>query len=292
MDYGNAEIRDLAFRYIEEVCQNYDIDGVEMDFFRHPVFFRTTSRGEDATDEDRKQMTELLQRIRKMADEVGEKRGRPILISIKTSDSVEYARAIGLDIEKWMQDDLVDLYTPAGYFQLNEWKTSIDLGHKYGIKVYPSLDDCQVKDGSSPPMRMTDRAFRARANEAWKSGGDGIYLFNFNDYSPSKVVFLNDLGDPKSLENLNKQYFASYRGATKAAGGNLPYDKYQKIETLNPENPKNLPPNEPVVSKIQVFESVNPAETKPRIRLTLRLRFRTPIESKALAREVQREKTR
>ena len=37
VDYGRPEIRELAFRYFEEVCRNYDVDGVELDFFRHPV---------------------------------------------------------------------------------------------------------------------------------------------------------------------------------------------------------------------------------------------------------------
>ncbi|MCX7008881.1 MAG: family 10 glycosylhydrolase, partial [Kiritimatiellaeota bacterium] len=35
VDYARPEIRDLAFRFIEEVCRNYDVDGVELDFFRH-----------------------------------------------------------------------------------------------------------------------------------------------------------------------------------------------------------------------------------------------------------------
>jgi len=44
VDYTRPEIRDLAFRYVEEVCLGYDVDGVELDFFRHPVFFRRARR--------------------------------------------------------------------------------------------------------------------------------------------------------------------------------------------------------------------------------------------------------
>ena len=32
VDYAHPEIRDLAFRYVEEVCRNYDVDGVHFDF--------------------------------------------------------------------------------------------------------------------------------------------------------------------------------------------------------------------------------------------------------------------
>ncbi len=68
-------------------------------------------------------------------------RGRPILVAMRLPDSAEYCRAIGLDLERWLADDLLDLYIPCSYFQLNDWEYSIALGHKYGVKVYPSLDD-------------------------------------------------------------------------------------------------------------------------------------------------------
>lgn len=44
VDFARAEIRDLAYRYVEEVCRNYDVDGVEIDFFRHPVFFKRAAQ--------------------------------------------------------------------------------------------------------------------------------------------------------------------------------------------------------------------------------------------------------
>ena len=47
--------------------------------------------------------------IRTMADEVGRARGRPILIATHVPDSTEYARAIGLDLARWLADDLLEL---------------------------------------------------------------------------------------------------------------------------------------------------------------------------------------
>ncbi len=83
-------------------------------------------------------------------------------MAIRTPDSVEFARAIGFDIEKWMQDDLLDIYIPAGSFRLNEWDYSIALGHKYGLKVYPSLDDSRITDETAKKIRMTEFAYRTR----------------------------------------------------------------------------------------------------------------------------------
>ncbi len=33
VNYALPEVRELAFRYYEEVCLNYDIDGIELDSF-------------------------------------------------------------------------------------------------------------------------------------------------------------------------------------------------------------------------------------------------------------------
>jgi hypothetical protein len=282
VDYGRPEIRDLAFRFVEEVCQNYDVDGVELDFFRHPVFFPSTSRGEPATDEERAAMTDLLNRVRAMADEIGKQRGRPILIAARTPDSVEYCRAIGLDIEKWMADDLVDLYIPAGYFQLNDWNYSVALARKYGVKIYPSLDDSRIRDEAANKMRSTILAYRGRAANVWAAGADGVYIFNHFD--PHSAVW-RELGEPDELAKFDKDYFASVRGSVNSAGGNLPFEPFQHIETLNPKNPKFIGPGESAEAQLNLGEDF--AKIDP-ITLRLRFRFDSPLEP-ALLRAIVNE---
>ena len=106
-------------------------------------------------------MTELLRRIRLMADEVGQARGRPILIAVHSPDSVEYCRAMGLDLEHWMVQDLLDLWMPSGYFQLNDWGYSVALAHRYGVKVYPALHEPRVRP--QRPPRAARRCWRIEA---------------------------------------------------------------------------------------------------------------------------------
>ena len=275
VDYGRPEIRDLAFRYVEEVCLNYDIDGIELDFSRHPVFFKSTSREELATEEELAMMTDLMRRIRTMADEVGRKRGRPILIAMRTFDSVEYDRAMGLDIEKWLAEDLLDLLVVTSYFQLNEWDYSVKLARKYGVKIYPSLDDARA-DGVGIKLRSTPLAYRARAAEVWSSGADGVYIYNA---PASDLPIWRELGDTQVLAKLDKDYFASVRGAIRASGGNLPFDPYQNIETLNPGKPKPLTPGKAVVSRLNVGEDFTKADP---VKLKLRLRFDSPLSEKLI----------
>jgi hypothetical protein len=71
LDYARPEVREKVFRVLEEVCRNYDIDGLLLDFFRHLPTFRTTAMGGEATAEEVEMMNRLFRRIRRMADEIG-----------------------------------------------------------------------------------------------------------------------------------------------------------------------------------------------------------------------------
>lgn len=241
VDYSQPAVRDSVLAYLTEGCTNYDIDGVHLDFFRHPVFFRSTYEGRKATDEELAQMTDLVTRVREMTKRVGEKRGRPLLVSIRVPDSVEYCRAIGIDLEPWLAAGLVDRLVTSSYFQLNEWDTTAKLAHRYGVQAYSSLDESRVKDPDNPEerqaMRGTLAAFRARAMEGWASGMDGILIFNGPE--PDSPLW-SELGDAEKLAKLDRDYFASVRGVHRANGGNLPYAEWQKIETLNPSNPREF----------------------------------------------------
>ncbi|HID23098.1 MAG TPA: hypothetical protein EYP14_11950, partial [Planctomycetaceae bacterium] len=162
VDYARPEIRDLAFRFIAEVCTRYDVDGIELDFFRHLCFFRSTASGKAATDDERFQMTDLLRRVRRMTEQVGCRRGKPILIAVRVPDSLEYCRDIGLDLQRWLQEGLIDLLITTGYFRLNPWTYTVQLAHRYGVAAYPCLSDSRVR-GESRFRRASLQAYRGRA---------------------------------------------------------------------------------------------------------------------------------
>jgi hypothetical protein len=239
VDYTRPEIRDLAFRYVEEVCQRYGVDGVELDFFRHPVFFRRAAQtGTSCDDDERGLMTDLLRRIRRMTEEAGLRRGRPILVAVRVPDSVAYARGCGLDIEVWLKECLVDLLVAGGYYQLSPWDATVALGHEHGVKVYASLDESRVRDDKARQLRSSLESYRGRAAAAWAAGVDGIYMFNAFD--PQHPLW-RELGSRERLAGLDKDYFASIRGVGAAAGGGLPHAAFLRVPTLNPASPIPIP---------------------------------------------------
>jgi hypothetical protein len=142
-----------------------------------------------------------------MTEAVGCQRGRPILIAIRVPDSVEYCRGIGLDVEKWLAEGLVDILSGSCYFRLNPWSYLVDLGHKHGVPVYPSLSESRVK-GEARFRRNSIECYRARAMAAWAASADGMYLFNL--FNPRHPVW-RELGDPAALRTMDKLYFVTVR---------------------------------------------------------------------------------
>ena len=258
VDYTRPEIRDLAFRYVEEVCLGYEVDGVELDFFRHPVFFRRAAlTGTACDDGERALMTDLLRRIRRMTEDVGMRRGRPILLAVRVPDSNDYARGCGLDVGAWLAEGLVDLLVASGYFQLRPWSDTVALGHGHGAKVYASLDESRVRDEPARRLRSTLESYRGRAAAAWAAGADGVYLFNAFD---PKHPLWRELGSAEGLAGLDKDYFASIRGVGAAAGGALPHAAFVQVPTLNPASPIRIPAGGRAASWFQAGrDSADPA---------------------------------
>jgi hypothetical protein len=237
VDYGRAEIRDLARRTIAEVAANYDLDGIELDFWRHPVFFRATAAELPVGDVERALMTALLRDIRRDLDAASRRRGRALLLSVKTPDSVAYCREIGLDLERWLADGLVDFYVPGGYFQLNHWTESVALARRHGVNLYACLAESRVRDEAGKAGRASLESLRARALSAWAAGVDGIQMFNH--FNPSSPLW-RELGDPALLRMLPKTYFVSVQGAS-TSRSYYPAQRHIALPTLTPDAPDQFP---------------------------------------------------
>ena len=261
VDYSHKDIRNLALQYVQEVCENYDVDGVSLDFFRHLVFFKSVAMGGEASSEELEEMTNLLGRIRRMTTEAGLKRGRPILVAVRVPDSVDYCKSIGLDIVRWMKEDLIDLMIPGGDFRLNPWSKSIDLGHKYGIPVYPCL--CRYQKGESMSF------WRGRAMNAWWAGANGIYTFNLFD---PHLSLWSEMGEVDVLQTLERSYSVSAVPVHIADRYVKNGSRFGDRPVLMRQRPMRLQPGESCSIGIEVGERIparNSTATTPKYTLRL-----------------------
>ena len=93
-----------------EAVKRYDCDGIELDFNRFPTFFK------DGTTEERvTKMNSLVERIRQMLDDVGQERGRRLVLSVRPPSNggnppptPEAARQRGCDVPAWVRNGWVD----------------------------------------------------------------------------------------------------------------------------------------------------------------------------------------
>ena len=186
-------IRDLTVEAMREVCRTYDIDGIELDFWRFTCYFPESIRHEPVTPAHRDLMTDLVRRIRQAVDEEADRRGRPILLAGRCVADQEISRNAGLDVEAWLQEGLVDLLSLAyGTNHIPPIGPLATLAHRYGTPLYPILaphrktqpsaigvEHAQKFEhyGNLPAWRGVARALRAQ-------GADGFQLFNF--FNPTR----------------------------------------------------------------------------------------------------------
>ena len=170
------EVRQYKFDILREIVENYDYDGIEIDFARTPILLPIGHQWEH-----RGHLTEFMQQLRLMTLEVETKRGRPFLLAARIPENMLACRFDGMDVETWARQHLVDI------FVLGNRSFDVDLPAfrritgSTDIKLYPCIDDHHASDGYlHPPIEVFRGVF---AN--WRfQGAEGVQTFNFENWEP------------------------------------------------------------------------------------------------------------
>ena len=241
MDFAIPQVREHIFGIIQEVAQNYDVDCIGMEFFKYWPFFRESLEGNSVEPEHLELMNDLLRRIRHMADEQANRRGRPLLLAAHTPFSLADSIHVGVDLETWLAEGLIDLLMPGGNLEsvfCSSYNDMIALGHKYEVPVYPcvswgfwdrwaflGLTDGKYRQFGSwvetlrgaQPERVgrpsfilvfngwegTLPAWRGAASNLFNAGADGLYLFNPQFGEPQ---WWREIGEPSTIAGKDRLY--------------------------------------------------------------------------------------
>ncbi len=241
MDFAIPQVREHIFGIIQEVAQNYDVDCIGMEFFKYWPFFRESLEGNPVEPEHLELMNDFLRRIRHMADEQANRRGRPLLLAAHTPFSLADSIHVGVDLETWVAEGLIDLLMPGGNLEsvfCSSYNDMIALGHKYEVPVYPcvswgfwdrwaflGLTDGKYRQFGSwvetlrgaQPERVgrpsfilvfnswegTMAAWRGAASNLFNSGADGLYLFNPAFGEPE---WWREIGEPATIAGKDRLY--------------------------------------------------------------------------------------
>jgi hypothetical protein len=275
VDYSEEKVRDFAVDYIMDVVDNYTIDGIFLDFFRHPIFFRSNANGLVAKNEEIDAMNAFMRRVKSELDERRMADETYYLTSVRVPDSVEYCYDIGLDIETWLEDELTDILFTTSYTHLNDWEYSARLAHKYDVSVYPSLDESRARSEWPRHRRNSVRGYYGRIMNVWDAGCDGVFMFNNAGLRDMKLNieqnwFSKDAGTYQEglaatvkgrefVNTLSKTYFVSFRGGGEVAGGAFPHNDYVNIPTLNHHAPISIGKDKRVDVEIRISDDIKAA---------------------------------
>jgi hypothetical protein len=172
LNYASDAVRSHFHERVVEFAGLYpEIDGVELDAMRSPFFFPPGKGRESAP-----LFTDLVRRIKGALAKQAERLKRPrYLLSINVPLTPELALECGLDVAAWDAERLFD-WVSVGTYQacmnlpVERWKKL--LGH--GTPVYAYVN-CSAQTGQYLGLEE----YRAAAANAFGSGADGIYLFNY-----------------------------------------------------------------------------------------------------------------
>lgn len=214
LDFAQPDVRDYLCRIEADVCGRYDIDGVECDYFRTPLFFRPNLKGEPATDDQIEILTDFQRRLRQIHLEAGAARGRPILTAARVPATEALCRHVGIDVRTWLEQGLVDLLgVSGGYLPFTEPVADmIALAHEHDVPAYPSINSPLVTRRPSGQVE----AMRGVAANLFAAGADGLLLFNCFDqnYEPAYVM---DIGAKETLADRDKIFHLDRKGWEKGA---------------------------------------------------------------------------
>ena len=227
-DYARQEVRDLKFGLVEEICRDYDVDGIELDFLSHPMYFK---KGREEAGVPI--MTGFVRRLRNRLEEIGRQKGRRLTLMVRVLPTLGLNREIGFDVMTWIREELVDMVAPAtrGYLDMTpDLSSFVEAARGTRVQVVGGISDLYVTDYTgSKTGRASPEMMRAAAQSFWGQGVSGLHLFNFDTHasgiqrhsavnslidtsrhpllSPEERQMLMEIGDPELISRKDKHYF-------------------------------------------------------------------------------------
>ena len=208
LDYAQSANRDYMASIACECFERFDVDGIELDFMRHPAFFRI-----EEGYANRHCVTEMIAGIRQRMSAVAAERQRQILLAVRVPPTIADSTRIGLDVARWIADGLVDIVVVGGGFI--SFETPVD-----EFVRAAEGSDCLVYGCIEATRHSDDRHLRALAYRWLNDGADGIYFYNFYTRAPEwNRRIAAELTDIERLRRLDKQYELSATGQPFGSSG-------------------------------------------------------------------------
>ena len=185
MNWAIPEVRAQKFALLQELCENYDLDGFELDFMRFYSFFpsdTTTSTQRTSI------MTGFVRQVRELLDRTA-RAGRRRWLCARVPCYVKGLDPLGLDLAGMVETGLDMVNVSTSYFTMQQTDFAalrkmapqaamyLELCHSIwnGGKVVPGYDTFTFR-------RTSPEQYYTAAHLAYARGADGVSTFNFPYY--------------------------------------------------------------------------------------------------------------
>lgn len=271
LNYERVEVRDYMMSVLRECVNDYDYEGLELDWLRNPHCCEP-----DASPQTSHLILEWLAEVRALTQARARVTGRAYPLGLRLPPSLAYLRSIGLDVQALVEEGLIDF---VGFS--NFWQTSWDMPYEEyrrilgdEITLYGIVEDAPNWVPAVMPDLPLDPAMRnpgirylsasaplLRANAAGKlaTGVDGIYVYNFHCTNQLKVPglladysALVGIAEPMLLRGCEKHYALSTPGVN-APHWDVPCQLPAIIETGYRREFHLAMAAEPVAAGLRVF---------------------------------------
>lgn len=173
------EVREYKLSQLRELAENYDLDGLELDFMRYPRLFRTF---ETTSQERHKIVLDFIGDVRKML-------GNRVL-GMRIPAFIAPLDDLGFDLAE-LADAGVDYFTLSHHFFCSQTGDLVAMKQQAPqAKFYLEMTSCTsigraVKKGDGDTFEFhqtTSEQFYTTAEQGYAAGMDGVSLFNFVYY--------------------------------------------------------------------------------------------------------------
>lgn len=182
LNWANPEVVDWMFGFIQEVCEGYDIDGLELDFMRHCNFFRVheTTFGQRSAI-----MTGFIKRVRSLLDRTA-RAGCHRWLCARIPCYAVALEPLGLDLPAMKRAGLEMINLSPYYLTAQQVDIAAIRQQAADVAIYLELTHSVAGVGRVPGaydntlfLRTTDEQFQTAAHLAYERGADGVSAFNF-----------------------------------------------------------------------------------------------------------------
>ena len=184
MDYTSEVVQNYYKGYIRELCENYDIDGIELDFLRSAPLMSKVDNTHIS------ELNNYIKELNKTLEQVGKKKGKTIKLSARVYSTPEHNLSYGIDAAQWIADNSISMLTAEGWYiptyysiPIELWRSEIDAKNKdnHPYSLLGGTDwavRCDSNAKTGYVMWITLEQLKGFASAMYERGADGIYLFN------------------------------------------------------------------------------------------------------------------